>query len=172
MTFRNNQIDLAALPTIEDIQMDPIDKRYYKVLLLNHGILYIALIALAIGLPYMVTKLSWMPYIVLVLPMLCFGILLHAFVVRKGFSQRKYGLREHDISYAHGWVTAKHYTLPFVRTQHVEINQGLFSKYYKVANLKVYTAGDGDDVHIKGLSAQRAEELRTFIISKINNASV
>ncbi|MCK0131337.1 PH domain-containing protein [Flavobacteriaceae bacterium F08102] len=168
MTFNNDQIDIDSLPDFEQTKMIPVEKRYYTVLLINHTIVYVFLYALLFTMHSFATDRMWIKLFPWLFVGVTIGVLVHFLVVRLGFNHRKYGLRERDISYAHGWLIFHHYTLPFVRTQHVEIKQGPIAKYFKLANLKVFTAGDGDDVNIKGLSVESAEEIRAFIISKIN----
>ena len=60
-------------------------------------------------------------------------------------------------------------TVPFSRIQHVEIDEGMFSRFFKLASLSVYTAGDSsDDLEIKGLSKEQALQIKEFISGKIN----
>lgn len=168
MEFHNEQIDIDSLPTIEKIEMIPIEKDYYKVLLLNSLLSYFFLFVITFVGRLFYRGTNWSLFFPFILVLLCIGIAIHFIGTKKGFSKRKYGLRNFDISYTEGWLYTQFYTVPFVRTQHVEIKQSFISKHFGLANLKVFTAGAGDDVYIKGLNAEKAEEIRTFIISKIN----
>lgn len=168
MIFQNNQIEQNAFPAIEKIVMLPVEKDYYKVLLIHSVIGYFLILVFAFLIGFYNTNASWNKIFPFIFPVLLMGMGVHFFITKKGFSKRKYGIRELDISYTEGLLTTYFYTAPFVRAQHVEIRQGFISKFYKLANLKVFTAGEGDDIYIKGLPSETAEEIRNFIISKIN----
>ncbi|RPD98666.1 PH domain-containing protein [Aureibaculum marinum] len=168
MTFQNNQIDMNSLPSVMDMEMISIERNYYKVMLINNLIKYISIIVILFFVYFFNTKFDWNRFFPWIVGILIIGILFHAYAAKIGFKNRKYALRDHDISYTEGWLFSKYYTVPFVRTQHVEIRQGFVSKFFNLSNIKVFTAGAGDDVYIKGLRTETAEEIRNFIISKIN----
>ena len=60
-------------------------------------------------------------------------------------------------------------TVPLSRIQHLDITQGLLSRQFGLANLKLYTAGDsGSDMVIKGLLLPEAEKIKEYITEQIN----
>ena len=61
-------------------------------------------------------------------------------------------------------------TVPFSRIQHVEIDESVFSRLFKLASISVFTAGDSsDDLVIKGLSKEKALQIKEFISTKVND---
>lgn len=78
-----------------------------------------------------------------------------------------YALRDHDIHYRAGVIWQKFITLPFNRIQHVEVESGPVERFFKLASVKIYTAGGGKtDMTIPGLGFAQATKLRDFIIAK------
>ena len=85
------------------------------------------------------------------------------------FSKRKYALREKDISYKSGLFVHKITTVPFSRIQHVEIDEKPVSRIFGLSSLSVFTAGDSsDDLEIKGITKEEAQQIKEFISHKIN----
>ena len=86
-----------------------------------------------------------------------------------GFSKRKYALRDRDISYKSGILFKSITTVPFIRIQHIEIDESPFSRFFNLAAISIYTAGDSsDDLGIKGVTKKEALEIKEFISQKIN----
>jgi membrane protein YdbS with pleckstrin-like domain len=51
--------------------------------------------------------------------------------------------------------------------QHAEVSSGPLQRKYGLASLKFFTAGGSSvDLKIDGLSKERAEEIRSFIMEK------
>ena len=60
-------------------------------------------------------------------------------------------------------------TVPFNRIQHIEINQGPFSRFFDLATLSIFTAGNSShDLKIRGIKISEAEKIKEFISSKID----
>lgn len=78
-----------------------------------------------------------------------------------------FALRERDILYRGGvfWHTVT--AVPFNRIQHVEKSSSPLDRRFRLASLKLYTAGGASgDLTIHGLSARTAEKLRAFILER------
>lgn len=83
------------------------------------------------------------------------------------YRKRAYALRTRDITYKKGWLFQSMISLPFNRIQHTEVSQGPLQRKYRLATLKIYTAGgSSSDLAIPGLDHSRAQELREFIATK------
>ncbi len=86
-----------------------------------------------------------------------------------GFPRKGYLVREQDLSFQRGMITYKLTTVPFNRIQHVEVNQGVLEKLFKLSSVKVYTAGGSmSDISIPGLSVEDAQKLKAFLSDKIS----
>jgi membrane protein YdbS with pleckstrin-like domain len=78
-------------------------------------------------------------------------------------------VRENDISFKKGIITFKLTTVPFNRIQHVEVNQGVLAKLFKLSSLKLFTAGgNASDLSIYGLPQDVAQNLKAFLSEKIS----
>ena len=86
-----------------------------------------------------------------------------------GFKNRKYVVREKDISYKSGLLFKKTTTVPFNRIQHLEIDQGPISRFFDLAVLSVFTAGNSsDDLKLRGLKQEDVAKIKEFISSQID----
>ena len=86
-----------------------------------------------------------------------------------GFSKRKYAIREKDISYSKGVLVHSVTTIPFARVQHIELDERLFSRVFKLATIQIYTAGEsGSDLRISGIPKIEALKIKEYITSFIN----
>ena len=165
--FKNDVV--LDFPDIHKIDFIKINKNYFKVILVNFFLFLIPLLTILIVLHQFTFSDEVLAYSTLIYAsfFMFFGFILLYNVF--SFPLRKYVVREKDVSYKSGLFFKKMTTVPFSRIQHVEIDEGPISRYYKLASLSVYTAGDSsDDLVIKGLSKEKALQIKEFISSKIN----
>ncbi|WP_298765069.1 PH domain-containing protein [uncultured Polaribacter sp.] len=165
--FQNNVV--STFPDITKIDFIKINKKYLKVILLNISLYFLLLlIGLILWDIYFLNEQipNQKIYIYLCL-ILVFLFLYTVFII--GFSKRKYAVREKDISYKSGILFKKTTTVPYNRVQHIEIDQGPFSRIFKLAAISVYTAGDSsDDLKISGILKEDAIQIKEFISNKID----
>ncbi|UMB60597.1 PH domain-containing protein [Lutibacter sp. A80] len=166
--FKNIEVT-SQLPDISKLDFKAIDKKYLRVLLLNFSSVTIVLF---VGLYFLITKNlatqipEYTPYFYLVL-ILILGIFLFFLVL--GFYKRKYAVRAQDISYKKGVIVQSITTVPFARIQHVELEEKPFSRLFKLASIKIFTAGEsGGDLKINGLPKEEAKKIKEFITHFIN----
>jgi hypothetical protein len=77
--------------------------------------------------------------------------------------------REHDAIYKSGVISQTTTIIPYKRIQHVALHQGLFSRYFKLASLEMFTAGGSStDLEINGLTLEDAQRYKIWIIQKID----
>lgn len=165
-SFQNTEV--FSFPEIESIDFKKIEKNYFKVILINVLILFLILF---IGASFVVYK-DWLElgqhYIWIFSALILFLIFTVIFEIL-GFKKRKYAVREKDISYKNGLLYKSLTTVPFNRIQHVEIDQGPISRFFGLATLSVFTAGDSsDDLKIKGLLKEQSLQIKEFITNKID----
>ena len=166
-TFINEQIDIKSLPVVEDLIFQPLEKKYLTVLLIGRVILVFVLIA------HFIAGIFWfgseVPQYFAYLAIFLFLMLVVLLFVStlKGFSHKRYALRQNDIVFKTGWLWKDMTTIPFNRVQHVSIDQGPIERNFTLAKLKIYTAGgSSSDLIIPGIHPQTAETLKEFITSK------
>ncbi len=161
--FQNFQIE-GSLPNVEELAFTNIHKNYLKVIVFN----FFLVLAITIGAVYFFinkTKKTFFLdnslYIFLGIAII-FSVILTLLII--GFFKRKYALREKDISYKSGVLIHTLITVPFSRVQHIEIDEPPFSRFFKLATLNIYTAGEsGGDLKIKGIPKQEALKIKEFI---------
>jgi membrane protein YdbS with pleckstrin-like domain len=86
-----------------------------------------------------------------------------------GFKNRKYAIREQDMTYTQGYIVTKMVTLPYNRIQHLEIRRSFLSRKLGLSTLKIYSAGEsGGDLSIKGLPKDVAERQYAYLTQIIN----
>lgn len=108
------------------------------------------------GLPYVIQI-----FLVIFVLNLLVGIL--------AFKKRKYALRERDIIYSKGLIVNSTTTVPIKRIQHIEEVRNWLSRYFGLATLKIFTAGEsGSDLSIQGLPAEEARRIHDYISEKVN----
>ena len=166
-SFQNLSID--SFPDISKITFKPIEKTYLKVILMNVFVVFLVIfIGLFFLLKYQVDEdiYELVPYFYIGLAVIFLSILSIKII---GFKKRKYAVREKDISYKSGIFFKKMTTVPFTRIQHIEVDEGPISRFFKLASLSVFTAGDSsDDLEIKGIKKETALEIKEFISQKID----
>lgn len=165
--FENETV--SNYPSISEIIFKSIDLKYLKVILLNVLLLFTAILIGLFSVDYFnlfekISSYVYLFYVVFTVVFILVNVMMYV-----GFKKRKYAVREKDISYKSGIFLRKLTTVPFSRIQHIEVDEGLFSRFFKLASLSVFTAGDSsDDLVIKGISKQTALEIKEFISTKIN----
>ncbi|WP_452600149.1 PH domain-containing protein [Pontimicrobium sp. MEBiC01747] len=167
--FKNEQINIDELPTLESITYKPVSKTYLKVLLFNRVIIYAIIIMVLFVLKqspkFKEIEFSFIPVIIAISA----AFLINSIITILAFSKRGYALREHDIIYTKGLLVNKITTLPFIRIQHIEISRSFLARKLNLATLNIYSAGDsGEDLSIKGLPIDVANRLNDHITSKLN----
>lgn len=168
--LENLQIFEEDLPKIEKVKFIPIHKNYLKVILLNIflfcAILLTASILLFLFKGERIRTLIQPIYVYTSIFLFFLTLLLYYYI---GFTKRKYAIREKDISYKSGVFVKSTTTVPFIRIQHIEIDEGLFSRFFKLASINIYTAGaEGKDLEIRGISKDKAIQIKEFITSIIH----
>jgi membrane protein YdbS with pleckstrin-like domain len=168
--FTNEPIDVNGLHRYEDVPLDPLDANYWKVILLNIFITLLILIIAATLLFYFLTE-SRAYILPVVLGITSFGIFL-IFIFRLSFKRRGLAVREKDIIYSSGILSAKTTVVPFSRIQHVALNQGIFSRMYKLGALQVFTAGGASgNINIHGLSIERAHKIKEVLATRLDDGT-
>lgn len=76
-----------------------------------------------------------------------------------------YSIREQDITFYKGVLFQSTIVQPFIRLQHIEIEVGPIERWFKLATLKLYSAGGASHtMSIPGLPVETANRLKQFIL--------
>ncbi len=175
MAFENPEIASGDLPSATAPAWQALDPRFIKRLLLNAAlivsIVLISLLVVQLGFGTLFGDqvippfFGWLYLLPVLLAVALFGWPFLS-VPRQGFV-----VRDKDILFKSGVLWRNVTAVPFNRVQHVEKNSTPLDRHCQLANLKIFTAGgSGGDLKINGLSADVAEQLRAFILSKVGAA--
>lgn len=168
--FRNQQVEVSELPDYAEVALEPVARGYVTFSLVLWGAL--------IGLPVvLVTAIGG----VLVFSMqvgLVAGLgallLALALTVYGYLDARVFGwaVREHDLVTRQGVLWRKTVVVPLVRIQHVELASGPLERAFGTVRLQVFTAGSGGaDLVVYGLEPERAERLRGYLRTRIDDTA-
>ncbi len=166
--FQNNVIDTSSIPQVLEDNFVQVEKSYKKILQINLGLEIITFVALLIALHF-IPKLEIAGYyfVIAAVAIVVYAV-LRMLLIWKSFPIKGYQIREKDISYKSGLLNFKMVTVTFNRIQHVEIKQSFLLKLFKLANVKIFTAGgSSSDLSIPGLSHKKAEEIKAFLSRNI-----
>ncbi len=167
--FTNNPLAAGLLPDVATVTFTPVESRYRFALYYSTTMLFgIILIALIIVILLVMGVTHWFSWLLLILwlSLYLFALLFAQMRVER----MKYVVRERDVSFKEGVWFRDWTTIPFNRIQHCEISKGIFDRMYKLAALKIFTAGgSGSDIAIPGLNQDDALRLRDFIINHIQH---
>lgn len=169
MTDSFQNIDINTFPDITKIEFKRINSKYLKVILFNISLFFIILlVGLVLWIEFFLNK--EIPNYTIYFYFTFTSIFAFIYIVFSiGFKKRKYAVREKDVSYKSGILFKKTTTVPFNRIQHIEIDQGPISRFFKLATISVFTAGDSsDDLKISGLLKEDALKIKEFISTKID----
>ena len=135
--FTNETIDISALPKFEEVKLNKIDSKYFKIILINisvfFGILILAFAVLSFLKEELFSNRIWL-LLGISLPILyVVSILLY----HLGFKKRGYAFREHDVIYKSGLIRESTVIVPDNRVQHVALHQGFFSRMFGFSIIRV-----------------------------------
>ena len=163
MAFVNLQFSMDVLPVAAELAMEPMADSYEKEVKTQQWIIWLPLLLLSF-LPLLLAQrmfLLFIPALVLLLAMSIARLMI------KKARLKGIALRAHDMAFRSGLYWQKTVMLAFNRIQHVEVSSGPLQRKYGLASLKFFTAGgSGVDLKVDGLTRERAEQIRSFIIEK------
>ena len=170
--FVNQQIEIHELPKIDSVTLKPISKEYFKIIIFNKLLMYIALFAVLFTAKWFVDKVAFQDYFWMLFFVFLVAVFLNFILALLAFKKRKYAVREHDVIYAKGLLIQSVTTVPISRIQHVEESRSWLARQLHLATLKLYTAGEsGSDLSIQGLPLEDAKQINDFISAKVNGNS-
>ena len=167
--FSNFQLDVASLPKIEEVKLQPISKKYLVKLQVGTTIsLLFFLLGFTVAFYFLAPELDpylWggVIFVVLIFGWSFFNNIMY--IKRSG-----YALREQDIIFKRGFLFERTTIVPFNRIQHVSVERSFLDKMLNIATVKVFTAGgSGSDVSIPGIVPTTATSLKEEISARIYN---
>lgn len=163
----NRQIWPDDILPVEELNFTPLEHSYVKLLMARIAIIYIILMACAVLIPVFVDAYGL--WILLAAECTLAGAMtLNLILSRKIYNMRGYALRDHDISYRTGLFFTKVTTIPFDKIQQVTIRMNPLSRIFGLYYLDVINGSQAamNQITIPGLSHDRAERIKSLLISK------
>lgn len=162
----NRQIEIDAIDRIEELSYLPVSPKYKSVQITSACITYIILAGLALLL--LLLGSPWWCIATEIGIVISFAVNL--VILQKAYLFKGYALRENDISYRSGVIFPKITTVPLSRIQQVSINQNPISRFFNLCEIEIVNGAQVlMSLEISGLTRDRAEEIKSIIISKIND---
>lgn len=169
MEFDNNTIDISTLPKFEETTLNPLQKNYFKVMLIQFGIIFGILFIGIIALYFIsVEELIKDKIIYFVIGWLVLLVLSFLYL-KISFAKKGFALREHDVIFKSGVISETTIIVTNNRVQHVALHQGMLSRYFGLASIELFTAGgSSSDLKINGLLLEDAKKIKENVSLKIN----
>jgi len=168
--FDNPPVTTPELPSLRDIDWQPLAARYLGQALMERGLLLAIMLA---GLGVASSVGSMPPWSVSGAAGVIAGIfLLQVVHTLLAVPRKGYALRKQDVLFRTGLFFRSVTAVPLNRIQHVELSRGPLERAYGLATLQVFTAGgSGADLSVPGLVAETGERLREYILGRIGDES-
>lgn len=165
--FDNRQIAIDSLPSIDDLDLVGLDKRYLTVDIIGN-IIFWAIVAIGISTLLYFNPMEAPNWVKMIIVAFLLVVIIMSFIVRVlGYKKKQYAVRERDIIYQEGLLWRKYTVLPFNRIQHAEVHQGPIERIFELSKLKIYTAGgSSSDLAIPGLEINTAQAMKQFVLNK------
>jgi len=168
MKYENPFIPYSEIPKYAQVSLHPVELTYKKVLYISWMIAYTILFAILATLFILIKPLQINWLIALVAAALLLVISVTIASIEIGFKNKAWALREKDIQFKKGWLFQTTYIIPFNKVQHCELVSGPIGRKYGLASIKINTASSNNiDISIRGLKQETAEQLKAFIMEKL-----
>lgn len=167
--FTNEFVNIDVLPHYEEIPLRQPHRNYLKIIFFNITILFlIGSTAIGLGLAFID---DFKPHVLLVTSLYVSLIVIITIAYWFGFQKRGYAIRSKDVIYKSGIIAESTTIVPLNRIQHIELNEGIFSRIYKLGTLQLFTAG-GQTGHLKisGIPIETAKSIRDLLLNKLELA--
>ena len=167
--FQNPEIALDELPGTEHLDWQNLHPNYKRCLRIQRTIgilIVVAAITTATMLLNVPLLKAGLLLSIVAVPALVLLVWPAISVPRQG-----YVVRDKDIVFRSGVVWQSVTAIPFNRIQHVETSSTPLDRRFKIATLKLFTAGGSSgDLKIDGLGQDVAEQLRYFVLEKVGTS--
>jgi len=164
--FTNNVIQTTALPDFEDVQLTPLHRLYWKVILFNLVVTFVLLGAGCAAFVYFTSDVRSYWYIITIV--YAIAAVLTFLICYIAYKNSGYAFREHDVIYRNGAVSITTTIIPYNRVQHAAIHEGFIARKLGIATIEIFTAGGvNSDIKIPGVEKQHAENIKQLLMGKI-----
>lgn len=169
MDFSNENVLLQELPTISDVEFNPLEKVYLKVLRISYSISTLIILLIGVALFFFIKRWQ-LPVAIYITAVAFIALTMLGWIWNTmSFKYSGYALREQDILYQNGWLIRKTKAVPLKRVQHVSVQSGPIERKFRLSAISIFTAGsDEADFTIKGITAETAQQIKEWISTQLN----
>jgi len=170
--FSNKLIDLQSLPKYQEVVFEKLHPKYKNVIVIN-----LSIISMMILFGTMSTFISVYfgggdvegSFYIWILMAALLSITLLFWLSFIAFKKKGYAIREKDLLYRRGILATSKTIIPLNRIQHIAVSEGVFSRFYGLASIEIYTAGgSSSDLRIPGIEKERAYQIKEFLMENLN----
>lgn len=164
--FTNETLDTTMLPKFEEVEFTGLHPNYWKVVVLELFLFFISLAIIGATFLYFNEELSLLMGQFSLAWLTLFGVTL--VLSRVSFRKKGFAFRTHDVLFRHGILATNTLVIPYNRVQHVALHEGLFSRFFGLAKIEIFTAGgSSSDIQIPGIAKEQAENIKQLLMGKI-----
>ncbi|QPH40830.1 PH domain-containing protein [Pedobacter endophyticus] len=165
-TFTNEAIDIDALPKYEEILLNKPHRDYLKIIFIGFTIYFVVFgVAVGLGVTF-IDELK--PHALLIFLVYVGFMALLILLLVAGFKKRGYAIRTKDVIYKSGIIAESTTIVPLNRIQHIELNEGVFSRMFKVGTLQLFSAGgQSGHLNIAGIPIEQAKGIRDLLLKQL-----
>jgi membrane protein YdbS with pleckstrin-like domain len=162
--FTNETIDTTKLPRFEEVTFTPLHPKYWNVVLITIALVFLVI---GIGMVAAIIFVEETPAKTFIL-MYLIAVTAVVFFSRMAFRKKGFAFRNHDVLFRSGIIATSTIVIPYNRIQHVALHEGLFSRYFGLAEVQIFTAGgSSSDIQIPGIEKSQAEDIKQLLMGKI-----
>lgn len=164
----NQAISSAQIPKYSEVDLEPVENSYKKVLYISWSVFLGLIITVLLPIFYWIESFQKSWIILSVIGTILLSLIALITFIEIGFKNLAWALRDKDIIFKKGWLFQSTHIIPFVKVQHCELISGPIGRRFGLASIKLNTAASNHaDISIKGLKHETAENLKAFIMNKI-----
>lgn len=170
MAVSNYQTLIENFTPIESLKFEHLDNRYVKVCTITYIITYVALMCLLL----LLLIPDWEYRLVTLIAAEAAVVIAFAWnmtLIPKIYTFKGYAVRERDISYRSGIFFPTVTTVPFCKIQQVTLRQNPVSRMFRMYYIDIVNGSQSTmkQMVIPGLTKERAEQIKTMLISKADD---
>lgn len=164
--FTNETIDITILPKFEEVEFSVLHPNYWKIILINIGILFL-IIGTGLGLA-LYSNEEFTPFFKELITVYVIVFVLVIIFSRISFKKKGFAFRNHDVLFRYGIIATNTLVIPYNRVQHVALHEGFLSRILGLAKIEIFTAGgSSSDIQIPGIDKEKAENIKQLLMGKI-----
>lgn len=168
--FTNNQLVVDDLPNWEEINFEKVSASYRYVILLRYALILLIFVAGVALFGWLNDEMNLQSYFPFLLVGSIFIVAMSIFNLIS-FKRWGYALREKDVAYRAGIFSKTTEIVPYSKIQHVQVKEGIVSRFFGLASIEVFTAGMGKSLKIEGVTSERSVAIQQFVSSQIMSKS-